>query len=116
MQIGAPSSQFAGRIHLYTITIRQAHKADQRALGEHGPAAHARAQGKVLEGFHRFTRHLLQSNYPGGRSRLVPDAGLFLFPAFIAALVFFLGYGLVKVFVIHHFDDLLFLLFVLFLI
>jgi len=116
MQIGAPSSQFTGRIHLHTITIRQAHKTDQRALGEYSPAAHARAQREVLDGFHRFTRHLLQSNNPDGRSRLVVVGGLFLFPTFIAALVFFLGYGLVKVLVIHYFDDLLFLLLVLFLI
>ena len=116
MQIGAPSGQFAGWIHLHTVTIRQAHKADQRALGEHRPAAHACALGDVLEGFHRFTGHLLQSKNRGGSSILVPVGGLFLFPTLIAALVFFLGYGLVKVLVIHYFNDLLFLLLFLFLI
>jgi len=106
MQVGSPSSQFAGRVHLYPIC--SPHNTDHLPFGHYISTAHASPLGNMLYALNSFLGHLQPSTLPyAGRGIEYGYLPIFT-ESIIATFVFLAADNLTKIFIELQFDALLF--------
>ena len=115
MQIGSPSSQFAGWVYLHSIC--SPHNTDHLPFGQNVSTAHASPLGYMLYTLNRFLRHLQPSPPPPCFGRGIRVWGLHYqsSPRVIVAAFVFLAADNFATFLVKHQLDAFLLAFLAFL-